>query len=89
MSLDEREIDVEADFPDITVTIEKVDGIDIYVGEPTGIPGKDGKDGVTDYEELENKPSIEGTTLIGNKELGEIGVGIITPQEIDNLLFGV
>lgn len=44
--------------------------------------------GTFNYEELDNKPSIEGTTLIGDKTLPEIGVGLITPQEIDQLIYG-
>lgn len=41
-----------------------------------------------DYEKLANKPSIEGTVLIGNRTLPQIGVGNITEQDIDKLLYG-
>lgn len=44
--------------------------------------------GTTDYNRLINKPSIEGHTLQGDSTLPEIGVGTITPQDIDNLIFG-
>lgn len=30
--------------------------------------------GTDDYEDLENKPQIGGTTLIGNKSLGDLGI---------------
>lgn len=30
--------------------------------------------GTTDYEELENKPSIEGNVLVGDKTLEQLGI---------------
>lgn len=47
--------------------------------------GRDGSGGSTDYEELENKPSIEGVTLIGNKNYEEINLINITNSEIEAL----
>ena len=44
--------------------------------------------GATDYEELTHKPSIEGHVLIGDSTLPQIGVGDITPQDIDRIIFG-
>ena len=44
--------------------------------------------GANDYNKLSNKPQIEGNELIGNKTYPELGLGDITPQEIDNILFG-
>lgn len=41
-----------------------------------------------DYNELENKPSIEGHTLVGNSLLPQIGVHTVTPQDIDNIIYG-
>lgn len=38
-------------------------------GKPTPTPG-----GTTDYNELDNKPSIEGVTLQGDKTLEELGI---------------
>lgn len=46
------------------------------------------KDGTNNYEVLINKPSIEGHTLIGDSTLPQIGVGDITEQAIDNIIFG-
>lgn len=43
---------------------------------------------ITDYNRLTNKPSIEGHILQNDSSLRQIGVGDITPQDIDNLLFG-
>ena len=39
-----------------------------------------------DYNDLINKPSIEGVELVGDKTLEELGVEALTPQEIDELL---
>lgn len=40
---------------------------------------------VGDYEKLSNKPRIEGNTLIGDQTFVELGLGLITPQEIDDM----
>lgn len=40
--------------------------------EPSNMEG--GGSGTTDYENLENKPSINGTELTGNKTLSELGI---------------
>lgn len=46
----------------------------------------------TDYNELVNKPQINGVTLIGNKTSADIHVqdpiDDITNQDIDNVIFG-
>ena len=42
----------------------------------------------TRYPSLTEKPSIEGTVLVGDRKLEEIGVGTLTPQDIDRLLYG-
>lgn len=45
-----------------------------------------GEGGTTDYNELSNKPSIEGNVLIGDKTLEQLGITPetlgITPEEI-------
>lgn len=41
-----------------------------------------------DYPPLRNKPMIEGNVLIGDKTYGELGLNEITPQEIDEIIFG-
>lgn len=40
------------------------------------------------YEDLLNKPKIEGVTLIGDKTFVELGLAEITPQDIDDIIFG-
>ena len=42
--------------------------------------------GTNDYNDLINKPSIEGVELIGDKTLEELGVEALTPQEIDAII---
>jgi hypothetical protein len=44
--------------------------------------------GSTDYENLKNKPSINGVTLTGNKTSGEIGIEEISNMELEDLLNG-
>lgn len=46
-----------------------------------------GGGGTTDYEELTNKPSINGTTLSGDMSSEELDIldGTITSEEINNL----
>lgn len=48
-----------------------------YIAENSG-------GGVTDYADLENKPSIEGTTLLGDKTLSDIGVTQAIADAISN-----
>ena len=43
---------------------------------------------VNSYNDLEDKPSIEGVVLQGDKTISQIGVGTMTEQDIDNLLYG-
>lgn len=46
------------------------------------------RDGTNDYNKLVNKPSIEGNLLDGDKTYSELGLDDITPQEIDEMLYG-
>lgn len=41
---------------------------------------------INDYEELINKPSIEGVTLIKNKTFSQLGLDKMTNFDIENLL---
>ena len=61
--------------------------------ETNGIIGATSIQGVTkilnrDYEELLNKPSIEGMELIGDRQLSAFGLTGLTAQDIDDVLFG-
>lgn len=41
-----------------------------------------------DYNQLANKPKINGNTLVGDKDFEDLGLGQVTEQEIDNMIFG-
>ena len=43
----------------------------------------------TDYEALNNKPSIEGHVLEGDSTIQQIGVGTLTVQEIEKILYRI
>lgn len=40
-----------------------------------------------DYDKLANKPSIEGHLLEGDSTIGQIGVGTLTVQDIEKILY--
>lgn len=62
--------------------------IDILPKQEIKLGFERGGGGTSDYRSLTNKPSIEGTVLIGDKTLPQIGVGTITEQDIDQLIYG-
>lgn len=39
------------------------------------------------YEKLDNLPSIEGNTLIGDKTFRQLGMDTLTVQEIEQILY--
>ena len=41
--------------------------------------------GLINYEEIDKKPSIESVELIGNKTFEDLGITIISEDEIDNI----
>lgn len=41
----------------------------------------------TDYNEIKNKPQIEGNELVGNKTFKQLGISTLTEQEIEKLLY--
>lgn len=45
--------------------------------------------GSSDYNDLDNKPSINGVELVGNKTNEEIKIGSMTNKDIDEILSGV
>lgn len=55
----------------------------ISESETNGISG--GTGGTGNYEDLTNKPSIEGVTLSGNMSLGDLGVNPYTDAQVDDL----
>lgn len=55
-------------------------------GEIDGNKLKYGPTKLYDYEKLINKPQIEGVTLIGNKQLSDLGLKEISNQNIEDIL---
>ena len=74
------DIDIEIDNESsIDTDIQTSDGeIDTDIEITTG--------GTNDYNDLINKPFIEGVELVGDKTLEELGVEALTPQEIDAII---
>lgn len=82
-----QEIKMRLSIPGAVVTIEEVttprDGIKITVTDKNGTSygyiydgekGEKGDPGTTDYNELTNKPAVNGTTLADNKTASELGL---------------
>ena len=55
----------------------------------TGVIAGGGSGGVTDYNFLTGKPSINDVTLEGNKTNEEIGIKSMTNAEIDKIINSV
>ena len=53
----------------------------LEVEENIGITG-----GTNDYEKLKNKPSINGVELVKNKSFSDLGMDIISNQELEDML---
>ena len=74
---------------DIDIEIDNESSIDTDIQTSDGEIDTDIKiltGGTNDYNDLINKPSIEGVELIGDKTLEELGVEALTPQEIDAII---
>lgn len=41
-----------------------------------------------DYEQLNNKPRIEGIELIGDMSFEDLSLAVITANDIDDMIFG-
>lgn len=42
--------------------------------------------GTNDYEKLKNKPKINGVELVKNKSFSDLGMDIISNQELEDML---
>lgn len=78
---------------DIKILLEDQGTIDVLIDETKETKIDIGQGGgTTNYNVLTNKPSINGVTLVGDKTSKEIQVqdlmDEITPQEIDQILYG-
>lgn len=65
--------------PAVALLADDVPTVSLDAGEPAP---------TSDYSALTNKPRIEGHVLVGDSTIGQIGVGEITAQEIDRLIYG-
>lgn len=73
----------------ITLEIQDSSSLDLSMtSDQTLMLGLERSTGTNNYEALVNKPSIEGHVLIGDSTLPQVGVGDITPQDIDRIIFG-
>lgn len=65
--------------PSIGLSVEGRQDISLSIGKASG---------TSNYEALINKPSIEDVTLVGNKTFKQLGLEAMTPQEIDQMIYG-
>lgn len=73
----------------VEMTVKGSTPITAQVGGKSALKaGLSAPHGTSYYPALIDKPKIEGVTLEGDKTFGELGLGDITPQDIDKMLFG-
>ena len=60
--------------------------IELEIQEVFEIGGGGTAEETKDYEQLINKPSINGVTLIGDKSLGDLGASPLTNMEIMEII---
>lgn len=81
--LNQIKIETEQLSDGVKISVTNADGVttetEVYNGEKgePGERGEPGEPGTTDYEDLVNKPSINGTTLEGDVSLEDIGIGSV------------
>ena len=74
---------------EITLDIQGKQSIDLSVAGESAISlGIERSTGTSNYNALVNKPSIEDVTLVGNKTFKQLGLEAMTPQEIDQMIYG-
>lgn len=82
----EVSVEIEEDPSKLHVEIEET-SLQIQVGiQSSGPQGPPGPMGTTNYNLLENRPSIQSIELIGNKTFEELGITPISQEEIVNIL---
>lgn len=74
--------DVSLDDASYDVQIPSTESLDTTIESIVRISGSDS------YSTLKDKPSIEGVVLDGNKTFYDLGLNDITPQDIDEIIFG-
>ena len=63
----------------VTLGLDSGDNAALNVGSTTVVS-------VNDYNDLRNKPSIEGVELIGDKSFEELNLQRLTNTELENML---
>ena len=63
----------------VTLGLDSGDNAALNVGSTTVVT-------VNDYNDLRNKPSIEGVELIGDKSFEELNLQRLTNTELENML---
>ena len=63
----------------VTLGLDSGDNAALNVGSTTVVS-------VNDYNDLRNKPSIEGVELIGDKSFEELNLQRLTNAELENML---
>lgn len=63
----------------VTLELDSGDNAALNVGSTTVVS-------VNDYNDLRNKPSIEGVTLEGDKTFEELNLQSLTNSELENML---
>lgn len=73
---------------DVTVSAPQV--VDLRVSGDGGATLRvDRSRGTSHYPALTDKPSIEGHVLVGDSTIQQIGVGTLTVQEIEKILYRI
>ena len=67
--VDDKVVELTQDEYDALTPAEKMNGTTYYITD-----GHGGGGGTTDYEDLDNKPSINNVTLSGNKTATQLGL---------------
>ena len=63
----------------VTLGLDSGDNAALNVGSTTVVS-------VNDYNDLRNKPSIEGVELVGDKSFEELNLQSLTNSELENML---
>lgn len=82
---------IDAETNDVLLMVFEGNKMNIITVPPAGAASIDFIDvdnNETRWPQVQEKPSIEGNVLEGDLTLEEIGVGVVTNQMIDELIFG-
>ena len=72
---------------EVTLHVFEEDPIDLEFDGVIYVQGGGCGGGTNDYNELENKPQINGVTLQGNRDMASLGVDAMSVQDIERILY--